>query len=91
MTSVAFHVKKSDSDYPGYDYGGIDAAVDFVFIMAYDWHEKHSGPGPIAPIDEIRKTLDNAVQRMPRNKIILGVPRYGYDWTMEFFILGRER
>ncbi|MDQ0897348.1 glycosyl hydrolase family 18 protein [Paenibacillus sp. V4I7] len=83
LTSVALHVKKSDSDYPGYDYGGIGAVVDFVFIMAYDWHETHSGPGPVAPIDEIRKTLDYAVQRMPRNKIILGVPRYGYDWTMD--------
>jgi spore germination protein YaaH len=83
FTSVALHVKKSDRDFPGYDYGGIGAVADFVFIMAYDWHEKHSGPGPVAPIDEIRKTLDYAVQRKPRNKIILGVPRYGYDWTMD--------
>lgn len=83
ITSVALHVKKRDSDYPGYDYGGIGAVVDFVFIMAYDWHETHSGPGPVAPIDEIRETLNYALQRMPRNKIILGVPRYGYDWTMD--------
>lgn len=83
FTSVALHVKKRDSDYPGYDYGGIGAVVDFVFIMAYDWHETHSGPGPVSPIDEIRKTLDYAVLHMPRNKIILGLPRYGYDWTLD--------
>lgn len=82
-TSVAVPVKRSDLDHPGYDYGGIASAVNFLFIMAYDFHESHSGPGPVGPIDEIRKTVDYALQHMPRNKIILGVPRYGFDWTME--------
>ena len=43
-TSVAVPAKTSD-DVPwlrGYDYGGIGAAVDLVFIMAYDWHEASS-------------------------------------------------
>lgn len=80
--SVAVPVKRSENEYRGYDYGGIGAAVDFVFIMAYDFHEAHSDPGPVAPIDEIRKTLDFARQKMSTQKIILGVPRYGYDWTM---------
>lgn len=80
--SVAVPVKRSEDEYRGYDYGGIGAAVDFVFIMAYDFHEAHSGPGPVAPIDEIRKTLEFARHKMSLNKIILGVPRYGYDWTM---------
>ena len=83
-TSVAVPAKTSD-DIPwlkGYDYGGIGAAVDFVFIMAYDWHEASSQPGPVAPIKEVRKTIEYAQNYMRRNKIILGVPRYGYDWTM---------
>ncbi|MCZ0872703.1 glycosyl hydrolase family 18 protein [Peribacillus sp. AS_2] len=83
-TSVAVPAKTSD-DVPwlkGYDYGGIGAAVDFVFIMAYDWHEASSQPGPVAPIKEIRKTIEYALRFMRGNKIILGVPRYGYDWTM---------
>lgn len=83
-TSVAVPAKTNDS-LPwlrGYDYGGIGAAVDFVFIMAYDWHEASSDPGPVAPINEVRQTINYALKHMNRNKIILGVPRYGYDWTM---------
>lgn len=83
-TSVAVPPKTSD-DIPwvkGYDYGGIGAAVDFVFIMAYDWHEASSQPGPVAPIREVRKTIEYAQHFMSGKKIILGVPRYGYDWTM---------
>jgi spore germination protein YaaH len=83
-TSVAIPPKTKD-DIPwlqGYDYSGIGAAVDFVFIMAYDWHETHSLPGPVAPINEIRKTIEYALYHMPANKIFLGLQRYGYDWTM---------
>lgn len=84
VTSVAVPAKTSGNIpwLAGYDYGGIGAAVDFVFIMAYDWHEMGSPPGPVAPIDEVRATIEYALTQMGRNKIILGVPRYGYDWTM---------
>ena len=84
FTSVAIPPKTSDNIpwLKGYDYGGIGAAVDFVFIMAYDWHETSTPPGPVAPIGEVRKTIEYALNHMRGNKIILGVPRYGYDWTM---------
>ncbi|MBS4223027.1 glycosyl hydrolase family 18 protein [Lederbergia citrea] len=83
-TSVAIPAKMSDeiSWLKGYDYGGIGAAVDFIFIMAYDWHEVSSPPGPTAPIREVRQSIEYALNHMGGNKIILGVPRYGYDWTM---------
>ena len=66
----------------GYDFGGIGAASDFVFIMAYDWNTPASDPGPVAPIGEVRRAIEYALARIPANKIILGLPRYGYDWIM---------
>jgi spore germination protein len=68
----------------GYDYGGIGAVVDFMFIMAYDWHHAGSEPGPIAPITEVRRTIEFAINKMPSRKIILGVPLYGYDWIIPY-------
>ena len=84
ITSVAVPAKTNDALpwLKGYDYGGIGAAVDFVFLMAYDWHETSSPPGPVAPINDVRQTIHYALNHMRANKIILGVPRYGYDWTM---------
>ncbi|MBS4201603.1 glycoside hydrolase family 18 protein [Bacillus sp. FJAT-49732] len=83
-TTVAIPAKTSDeiSWLKGYDYGGIGAAVDFAFIMAYDWHEASSPPGPVAPIKEVKQSIEYALNHMGVNKIVLGVPRYGYDWTM---------
>ncbi|WP_066070953.1 glycosyl hydrolase family 18 protein [Neobacillus soli] len=83
-TSVSVPAKSNDVVpwLKGYDYGGIGAAVDFVFLMAYDWHEVSSPPGPVAPIKEVKQTIEYALNHMKANKIILGVPRYGYNWTM---------
>ena len=50
-TSLAIPAKTSNeiSWLKGYDYGGIGSAGDFIFIMAYDWYEVSSPPGPTAP------------------------------------------
>lgn len=66
----------------GYDYGGIGSVVDFMFIMAYDFHHAGSEPGPVAPITDVRRTVEFAIRFVPRRKIIIGVPLYGYDWII---------
>ncbi|WP_085520594.1 glycosyl hydrolase family 18 protein [Tuberibacillus sp. Marseille-P3662] len=68
----------------GYDYGAIGSVVDLMFIMAYDWHYQGSEPGPVAPIDQVRKTVEFALQNVSSDKIQLGVPLYGYDWTLPY-------
>ena len=78
---------KTSEDIPwllGYDYGAIGSSVDFMFIMAYDWHHMASEPGPTAPIEQVRKTIEFALDRVDRKKIILGTPLYGYDWTLPY-------
>ena len=78
---------KTSEDIPwlrGYDYGGIGSVVDFMFIMAYDWHHGGSEPGPVAPITEVRRTIEFALQNVPRRKITIGMPLYGYDWTLPY-------
>ncbi|KIL42697.1 glycosyl hydrolase family 18 protein [Jeotgalibacillus soli] len=78
---------KTSEDIPwlqGYDYGAIGSVVDLMFIMAYDWHHGASEPGPVAPINEVRNTIQYALNQMPREKILLGVPLYGYNWTLPY-------
>lgn len=38
----------------------------------------------VAPIFQVRKVLDYAVTEIPREKIRLGIPNYGYDWPLPF-------
>jgi spore germination protein len=62
----------------GHDYPGIGRAVDIVRIMAYDY--SWETPGPIAPATWVKQVLDYAVTAIPRNKLEVGLPTYGYDW-----------
>ena len=38
----------------------------------------------VAPLPNVRSVLDYAVTLIPPEKIMLGVPNYGYDWPLPF-------
>jgi spore germination protein YaaH len=52
--------------------------------MAYDWHHAGSEPGPVAPITEVQRTIEFAIKSVPRKKLIIGVPLYGYNWSIPY-------
>lgn len=70
--------------YEGYDYEAIGSVADLVFLMAYNWHYSASEPGPIAPINEVRNTIEFALEKMDSSKVILGIPLYGYNWKLPY-------
>jgi len=70
--------------YEGIDYGGIGNFADYVLVMTYEWGYKLGPPLAVAPIPSVRRVLDYAVTRIPRNKLLLGISNYGYDWTLPF-------
>lgn len=38
----------------------------------------------VAPINEVRKVINYAVSVIPPKKIMMGIPLYGYDWTLPY-------
>ncbi len=59
----------------------ISSVCDFVVVMAYDEHSETSKPGPIASMDWYRRgVLARAIRSIPREKLVIGLANYGYDW-----------
>ncbi|HUJ15633.1 MAG TPA: glycosyltransferase [Thermoanaerobaculia bacterium] len=56
------------------------AICDFIVVMAYDEHGSASKPGPIASIDWYRDVLAKVTKLVPRDKLVIGLANYGYDW-----------
>jgi spore germination protein YaaH len=63
--------------------------VDSMIIMGYDYHFQGSYvTGPVAPLFgagnisefDIKTAIEKALVLLPKQKIILGVPLYGYEW-----------
>lgn len=78
---------KTDEDqggllYAAHDYAVHGEAADYVVLMAYDRAHRYSAPGPLAPLGEIRRVLDHAVERIPRGKLLLGLSHYACNWTL---------
>ena len=70
--------------YEGHNYSAVGAAVDAVLLMTYEWGYTYGPPMAVAPISNVRAVLDYAVTEIPRDKILLGLPNYGYDWPLPF-------
>ena len=64
----------------GYDYNKISKYADEIAIMTYDEHWSGGLPGPIASIDWVEKVINYSITSIPKNKILLGLASYGYDW-----------
>ncbi len=67
----------------------IEPYVDYIVIMAYDFHRSSSAKaGPVAPLfggkelwdGDINGYLQAFLKVVPSEKILLGIPFYGYEW-----------
>ena len=63
------------------DYAAIGKVVDSFRIMTYDHHWASGPAGPLAPLPWFEQVLEFAAARVPANRIMMGLPTYGYDWT----------
>jgi len=66
----------------GFDYAGIAPNVDLALVMAYDQHYRGGPPGPVADVAWVNDVINYALGEFPPNKLLLGLPFYGYDWSV---------
>jgi len=65
-----------------YDYPALAEVNDYIVVMAYDFHYAGGSPGPVAPYTWVQRVVSYLTTRVPREKLILGIPLYGYDWNV---------
>lgn len=61
------------------DYAALGSSVDQVRMFLYDYNP--GVVGPVAPINWVNDVLTFAKTEIPAEKIIHGIPLYGYDWN----------
>lgn len=63
------------------DYSALGRYANLVQLMTYDRHYPGGPPGPIAPTAWVAAVARFARTRIPADKLLLGIPSYGYDWS----------
>ncbi|HXS14872.1 MAG TPA: glycosyl hydrolase family 18 protein [Candidatus Saccharimonadales bacterium] len=73
------------------DVGQVGKIADNIVVMAYDFHAPDSFVnGPVAPLGgagtsseyDVATAMEKTVAMVPSNKVIMGVPLYGYEWEI---------
>ncbi len=70
--------------YEAHDYAAHGALVDHVILMTYEWGYTYGPARAVAPLNLVEEVLKYAVTVIPSKKILMGIPNYGYDWTLPF-------
>ena len=73
-------------DYPSdlwsgaYDYAAIGKSADQIILMTYDEHGLGTTQGPVASQGWVDRVIKFAVGKIPKEKIVMGLPVYSFDW-----------
>jgi spore germination protein len=65
-----------------FDFYSIGQTVDKIQLMSYDQNGSWGAPGPVAGYPWFEKVIQYAVSQIPSQKILVGLPAYGYDWNI---------
>jgi spore germination protein YaaH len=63
-----------------FDLAELAKVTDFISLMTYDEHTRHTPPGPVAGMPWVETIMKYALERMPKEKLSLGIPLYGRRW-----------
>lgn len=66
-----------------YDYPALGQLVDLFIPMGYDYHGVNTLPGPVGPAWWLRQVLRHTLACVPKEKVVMGLPLYGYRWIMD--------
>ncbi|NMB43835.1 MAG: LysM peptidoglycan-binding domain-containing protein [Clostridiales bacterium] len=70
--------------YEDLNYTAISSPVDAVLALEYRWGFDIIPPGPFLSIDEQDVLLDHVITQMPAEKVVVGVPIFGYRFELPY-------
>lgn len=65
-----------------YDYAHLGTVADRLRIMGYNLHDALDKPGPLSSVAWYEEFLTYATTTVPRAKLEVALPAYGWDWTV---------
>ena len=77
--------------YEAHDYPVLGAIADTLFLMTYEWGYTYGPPMAVAPLRQVTQVAEYAVTEVPPEKLLLGIPNYGYDWNLPYIAGTRAR
>lgn len=71
-----------------YDYENLSKYADYLVLMAYDEHSYGGSEGPVASINFVEESIKVVLEKVSRDKLVLGMPLYGRFWKKDVDVGG---
>lgn len=68
----------------GIDYVSLGKAANFTELRTFQWEQSQMPPAAISPFDKTSEMLTRITSMIERGTILLGLPNFGYDWTLPY-------
>jgi spore germination protein YaaH len=63
-----------------FDLKALAQSADLICLMTYDQNTRWTMPGPVAGYPWTVENVEYALQFVPKEKLSMGIPLYGYHW-----------
>jgi spore germination protein len=70
--------------YEAHDDRALGKSANRLLLMTYEWGYTYGPPQAVAPIGKVEEVVNYALTEIPREKLLMGIPNYGYDWTLPY-------
>lgn len=80
---VIVYARTESEAYPpslAHDYARLGSAADRLILMTYNYHNELSEPGGQTPPGWLRQVITYALERVSREKLVVGLSTHGYSW-----------
>lgn len=88
LLAVALAPKSSENEigllYEGHDYNTLGKYANILLLMTYEWGYAYGPPMAVAPLNKVKSVVEYAVSKIDSKKLLMGIPNYGYDWTLPY-------
>lgn len=79
-------VSSNDVAIESLDYTSFGLMADYLMILSYAWGAFAGPPSPPSPAYLSRALLDNAMNKIPPEKLYTGISVIGYDWQSPYVL-----
>lgn len=79
-----FIIEENQTIFEKVDYSKYNELIDEAYLMRFYWGTQYGPPMPVSSIKNISLYVNYIIQMIEPNKINIGFPLLGYDWTLPY-------
>jgi Predicted glycosyl hydrolase len=79
-----FMTEENKVQFEKVDYSQYNELIDETYLMRFFWGTQYGPPMPVSSVENISLYLEYIKQMIEPNKINIGFPLLGYDWTIPY-------